>query len=231
MPNFNNARKFGGNSNKKYSERSFGNKSFGGGRDSGRPAMMHKATCDDCGNVCEVPFKPTSGKPIFCSNCFKNNNGGANSGRFERRDNGRDNERRSFGGKDSPRPAMHPAVCDDCGDDCEVPFKPTGDKPIYCKRCFGKDNFKDSNRSPRPEMKSVAPSHGPTKEQFEMLNTKLDKILKLLTPAVTTPTVVASPAIVAEDVAMEKALKAKKTSKVAVKAAKDKKPPKKTKRQ
>ena len=32
---------------------------------------MHKATCSDCGNECEVPFKPTEGKDVFCSDCFK----------------------------------------------------------------------------------------------------------------------------------------------------------------
>ncbi len=26
---------------------------------------------------------------------------------------------------------MHSAVCDDCGKRCEVPFRPTGDKPIF----------------------------------------------------------------------------------------------------
>ena len=39
------------------------------GNDYGKPSM-HQTTCDSCGRSCEVPFKPTSGKPIFCSNCF-----------------------------------------------------------------------------------------------------------------------------------------------------------------
>ena len=43
-----------------------------GGRDSGRrPLEMFSVTCDDCGKKCEVPFKPTSGKPVFCSECFE----------------------------------------------------------------------------------------------------------------------------------------------------------------
>ena len=42
------------------------------GRDSGRHTM-HNATCNHCGKDCEVPFKPTGGKPIYCSNCFENN--------------------------------------------------------------------------------------------------------------------------------------------------------------
>ena len=39
---------------------------------------------------------------------------------------------------------MHKAVCDDCKKECEVPFKPSGDRPIYCKDCFSKR--KDSGR-------------------------------------------------------------------------------------
>ena len=31
---------------------------------------MHKAVCADCGEECEVPFKPTEGKPVRCQECF-----------------------------------------------------------------------------------------------------------------------------------------------------------------
>ncbi len=34
------------------------------------PREMHKATCADCGNECEVPFKPTEGKPVYCRECY-----------------------------------------------------------------------------------------------------------------------------------------------------------------
>jgi CxxC-x17-CxxC domain-containing protein len=30
------------------------------------------------------------------------------------------------------------AICADCNSECEVPFKPTGDRPVYCKDCFAK---------------------------------------------------------------------------------------------
>jgi len=33
---------------------------------------------------------------------------------------------------------MHKAVCADCGQECEVPFKPSGDRPVYCRECFQK---------------------------------------------------------------------------------------------
>lgn len=43
-------------------------RSFGGPR---QPREMHKAVCTECGQECEVPFKPTEGKPVRCSECFK----------------------------------------------------------------------------------------------------------------------------------------------------------------
>lgn len=37
--------------------------------DSG-PREMHKAVCSECGQECEVPFKPTEGKPVYCRSCY-----------------------------------------------------------------------------------------------------------------------------------------------------------------
>lgn len=37
---------------------------------------------------------------------------------------------------------MHKAVCADCGKECEVPFKPDGRRPVYCKECFQKHRKK-----------------------------------------------------------------------------------------
>jgi len=42
-----------------------------------------------------------------------------------------------FRGDSGPR-EMHKAVCADCGKECEVPFKPSGDRPVYCRDCFTK---------------------------------------------------------------------------------------------
>ncbi|HCM41845.1 MAG TPA: DNA-directed RNA polymerase [Candidatus Omnitrophota bacterium] len=41
-----------------------------------------------------------------------------------------------FGGG-APR-EMFTAVCTDCKKECQVPFKPSGDRPVYCKDCFSK---------------------------------------------------------------------------------------------
>ncbi|GAI42060.1 unnamed protein product [marine sediment metagenome] len=35
-----------------------------GGRGRDFPREMHKAICSDCGKECEVPFKPTEGRPV-----------------------------------------------------------------------------------------------------------------------------------------------------------------------
>lgn len=31
---------------------------------------------------------------------------------------------------------MHKVTCSDCGQETEVPFKPSGDRPVYCKECY-----------------------------------------------------------------------------------------------
>ena len=33
---------------------------------------------------------------------------------------------------------LHKTICADCNKECEVPFKPSGDRPVYCKECFAK---------------------------------------------------------------------------------------------
>lgn len=32
----------------------------------------------------------------------------------------------------------HEATCAECGKKCTVPFKPSGDRPVYCRDCFQK---------------------------------------------------------------------------------------------
>ncbi len=51
------------------------NRGGGGFRRDFGPREMHKATCSECGNDCEVPFKPTEGKPVYCKDCYKKRKG------------------------------------------------------------------------------------------------------------------------------------------------------------
>ena len=46
-----------------------------GSRDRG-PREMFSATCSNCGREAQVPFRPTSGKPVYCSDCFRTMRGG-----------------------------------------------------------------------------------------------------------------------------------------------------------
>ncbi|MDG6995202.1 MAG: hypothetical protein JRN52_04690 [Nitrososphaerota archaeon] len=47
-------------------------------RDEGRgnsgfsrpPRVMHDVTCSDCGKKTQVPFEPTQGRPVYCTECL-----------------------------------------------------------------------------------------------------------------------------------------------------------------
>ncbi|MCX5657631.1 MAG: hypothetical protein NTZ48_05360 [Candidatus Omnitrophica bacterium] len=57
-----------------------------------------------------------------------------NSSRHDRGRQGSDYRERSF----------TKAICAECNKECEVPFKPSGDRPVYCKECFSKRKPDDS---------------------------------------------------------------------------------------
>lgn len=102
-------------------------------------------------------------------------------GRGDRGFGGRDFGRRDFGG--GGRPMMHKATCSDCGKECEVPFRPTGERPVFCNDCFR--NHKDEGRGNnyvRPNFDDKRNNADQYKEQFGILNAKLDKILNTLNP-------------------------------------------------
>ncbi len=42
----------------------------------------------------------------------------------------------SRGGYSSGPRQMFPATCATCGQPTEVPFKPSGNRPVYCRDCF-----------------------------------------------------------------------------------------------
>ena len=83
-----------------------------------------------------------------------------------------DFKRRSFGDRGGRR-EMFKAVCSNCGRDCEVPFRPTGDKPVYCSECFDKRGGRTDSRGSdqRPQ----------NNNQLEEISRKLDKIIEILT--------------------------------------------------
>jgi len=171
MRDFRPGRGSGGNrGGGRFERRDFNQRGSGrGGYD--RPQMF-SATCDSCGKECEVPFRPTGERPVYCSECFESR-GEGNSNRERRYDN-RGDRGNSRGSSYSDK-QMYSAVCDSCGKDCEVPFRPTGDRPVYCRDCFGNT---DAGRGGRSGGGSSGCDCSESQALLKEMNSKLDKILR-----------------------------------------------------
>lgn len=95
------------------------------------PYTEKTLTCQDCGqsftfSAEDQEFFATKGysEPKRCPSCrqarkAERGGGGGDGGYRQQRE-------------------MHPAVCAECGKDTEVPFEPTGDRPVYCRDCFSR---------------------------------------------------------------------------------------------
>ncbi len=123
-------------------------------------STRYPAICADCGAKFDLPFEPRTDKPVFCNDCFKNK---------KNQDQGRGDYRR---GSDNRNREMFSAVCDKCGSKCEVPFRPSGGKPIFCDNCF----TKNKNNAPRGNNQSG-------RNQSHEINAKLDTIINALVAA------------------------------------------------
>jgi len=91
-------------------------------------------TCRDCNTpfvftaseqdfYAEKGFTNEPGRCPECRAARKQSSGGSN-----RRDNNR------------PQREMHAVTCSECGKQTEVPFRPSGDRPVYCRECFNQNN-------------------------------------------------------------------------------------------
>lgn len=110
---------------------------------------------------------------------FGRNRGGFGGGR------GRDfgGSRGGFGGNRGGDREMFSAVCSNCGKECQIPFKPTSGKPVYCSECFEKmGGGRDSRRPGRSDFRPQSSGSDQNKVQFDAINAKLDKILSILAP-------------------------------------------------
>ncbi len=137
--------------------------------------QMFRATCANCGNKCEVPFKPSGDKPVLCRECF----GNKNQGRGDRQ--GRSGDRGDR--------RMHQATCAKCGQNCEVPFRPSGDKPVYCSNCFSKDSGGRERHGGRDrregnDRRGGGGGNDHVSKQLKSVNDKIDRVLTLLDPGV-----------------------------------------------
>ncbi|HEX3027701.1 MAG TPA: zinc-ribbon domain containing protein [Clostridia bacterium] len=80
--------------------------------------------CKDCGNTFVFTAEE---QDFFAEKGFTNEPTRCKSCRAAKRNGGRTNDREMF-----------PAVCSACGKKTQVPFRPSGDKPVYCSDCFSK---------------------------------------------------------------------------------------------
>jgi CxxC-x17-CxxC domain-containing protein len=83
-----------------------------------------------------------------------------------------------FGGdRGGSRPvSMHSATCGSCGKDCEVPFRPTQDRPVYCKSCFDGKEHMSGERRPR----TTEGGGESVKKQLDAINEKLEKLIAIV---------------------------------------------------
>ncbi|MFA4953529.1 MAG: CxxC-x17-CxxC domain-containing protein [Candidatus Pacearchaeota archaeon] len=113
---------------------------------------------------------------------FSGNRSGRDAGKFSRGfSGGRSGERSGFRNRNSGsfergRQEMHKVTCDKCKKQCEVPFKPTGNKPVLCSDCYKKE----SGSGFSPSSRNNSSSSGISQEQYKEINIKLDKILEIL---------------------------------------------------
>ena len=91
-------------------------------------------TCRDCADqfvfsaseqdfFAEKGFTNEPGRCPQCRAANKQRNGGARGGNsnYQQRE-------------------MHDATCAACGVSTQVPFRPSGDRPVYCRDCFSANN-------------------------------------------------------------------------------------------
>jgi CxxC-x17-CxxC domain-containing protein len=91
----------------------------------------------------------------------------------------------NFNRRDRESVTKYRTVCSECGKSCEVPFRPTQGKPVYCDDCFskkrretesgGKFSQKSFSRG-RDSFKSR--DNNGLKELLEKLNVKMDQLVK-----------------------------------------------------
>lgn len=99
---------------------------------------------------------------------------------------------------------MYPATCAQCGNACEVPFRPDGQRPVYCRDCLGGNKAPTPSReSQRPAFRQPAPAPAPVittdpridamQGQLAKILVKLDQILLGMAVSKAQATVIPSP--------------------------------------
>lgn len=101
--------------------------------------------------------------------------------------------KRAEGGYD--RPELHGATCNKCGKACQVPFRPTGVRPVFCRDCFKKDEGLEPKRfgEKRPFSRPFARPQGADRgiplrqgyegrveERLKAIEAKIDAIIEAI---------------------------------------------------
>ncbi len=87
---------------------------------------------------------------------------------------------------DRPHRLMYAVICYMCGKDCEIPFKPSGNRPVYCQSCFAKRKAQvhNSPNLPLSQMVTTKASSPVQSPQTSHLNPK-DKKKAVKSKAIT----------------------------------------------
>ncbi len=86
-------------------------------------------SCAKCNtHISQLPFQPSGDRPVYCSDCNR-----------AFRDSKSSHAGGGFGRGPRPERQMYQVnlTCADCG--CaitQLPFQPSGDKPVYCSNCL-----------------------------------------------------------------------------------------------
>ncbi len=105
-------------------------------------------TCRDCGK----DFTFTAGEQeFFAQKGFTNEPSRCPECRAARKTSGGYSSGGSYssGGYERREREMFPAVCAQCGKETQVPFQPSGDRPVYCSDCFSAQRSSDGGRGGR----------------------------------------------------------------------------------
>jgi CxxC-x17-CxxC domain-containing protein len=95
-----------------------------------------------------------------------------------------------YGDRAGARPDLHDATCSSCGNSCQVPFRPNGSKPIFCRDCFKRDDagpkrferpsygekrpFKKFGDKPQGDLSAI-------ERRLSAIETKIDALIDALT--------------------------------------------------
>jgi CxxC-x17-CxxC domain-containing protein len=87
--------------------------------------------CKDCGNSFDFTVRDQQ---------FYQEKGFANEPQRCRDCRSARKSQREGGGSSSGAREMHDAICAQCGQSTTVPFRPRGDRPVYCRDCYATMN-------------------------------------------------------------------------------------------